>query len=204
MEYYPMFLDLRGKPCLVVGGGKIGARKVEGLLSAAANVTVISPQASEMIQQHAESNRLRYVKRPYQDGDLKGYFLAYAATGIAEIDARMVCEADTHGILLNVVDRPGLCNFITPAVVQRGDLSIAVSTGGKCPGFVKRVKQKIEAFIHPEYGSALTAIAVQRRALMRDPSIDEVERKARLAEDLELIWKKLESASRVGHEENFR
>ena len=204
MNYYPIFLDLRRKPCLVVGGGEIGARKVEGLLSAGANVTVISPEASEMIQRHAESNRLRYLKRPYQDGDLKGYFLAYAATGIAAIDARMVWEAYTHGVLLNVVDRPMLCNFITPAVVQRGDLSIAVSTGGKSPGFAKRVKQKIAALIYPEYGSALAAIAAQRRALMRNPSMDEVKRKTRLAEDLELIWKKLESASRVGHEENFR
>jgi len=204
MNYYPIFLDLRRKPCLVVGGGEIGARKVEGLLSAGANVTVISPEASEMIQRHAESNRLRYVKRPYQDGDLKGYFLAYAATGIAAIDARMVWEAYTHGVLLNVVDRPMLCNFITPAVVQRGDLSIAVSTGGKSPGFAKRVKQKIETLIHPEYGSALAALAAQRRALMQDWSINEVKRRARLAEDLELIWKKLEGGSRVGHEENFR
>lgn len=204
MNYCPIFLDLRGKPCLVVGGGEIGARKVEGLLSAGANVTVISPQASEMIQRHAESHRLRYVKRPYQDGDLEGHFLAYAATGIAEIDARIVWEGYTHGVLLNVVDRPMLCNFITPAVVQRGDLSIAVSTAGKSPGFAKRVKQKIAALIHPEYGSALAAIAEQRRALMRNPSMDEIKRRARLAEDLELIWKKLESASRAGHEKNFR
>ncbi len=204
MNYYPIFLDLRGKPCLVVGGGEIGARKVAGLLNASAHVTVISPEAGDIIQRHAESNRLRYIKRPYQDGDLKGYFLAYAATGIVEIDARMVWEAYTHGVLLNVVDRPVLCNFITPAVVQRGDLSIAVSTGGKSPGFAKRVKQKIAAMIHPEYGGALAAIAAQRQARMRNPSMDEVKRKARLAENLELIWKKLESANRVGDEETCR
>jgi precorrin-2 dehydrogenase/sirohydrochlorin ferrochelatase len=204
MNYYPIFLDLRGRPCLVVGGGEIATRKVEGLIGAAASVTVISPEASEMIRQHAQSNRLRHIKRSYRDGDLKGYFLAFAATGVAEVDARIACEAGTQGVLLNVVDRPVLCNFITPAVVQRGDLSIAVSTGGKCPGFAKRVKQKIEALIHPEYGIALAAIAAQRRALMRDPWNDEVKRKARLAEDLELIWNKLESASPVGHEENPR
>jgi precorrin-2 dehydrogenase len=159
MNYYPIFLDVRGKRCLVVGGGEIAAGKVDGLLNAGANVTVISPEASERIQRHAESKRLRYVKRPYQNGDLQGYFLAYAATGMVEIDARMVWEARTHGVLLNVVDRPGLCNFITPAVVQRGDLSIAISTGGKSPGFAKRMKQKIAAAIHPEYGHALAAIA---------------------------------------------
>ncbi len=142
MDYYPIFLDLRGRACLVVGGGEIATRKVEGLLRVGANVTVISPQASEMIRRHAQSNRLRYVQRFYQDGDLKGYFLAYAASGIAEIDVRMAWEAYTHGVLLNVVDRPVLCDFITPAVVQRGDLSIAVSTGGRSPGFAKRVKQK--------------------------------------------------------------
>lgn len=204
MNYYPIFLDLRGKPCLVVGGGEIATRKVEGLLGAAANVTVISPEASEMIQRHAQSNQLRYVRRPYQDRDLKGYFLAYAATGIAEIDVRMAREAHTHGVLLNVVDRPRLCDFITPAMIRRGDLSIAVSTGGRSPGFAKWVKQKIEALIHPEYGSALAALAAQRRALMRDPSLDEAKRKALLAEDLELMWKKLESASPGRHEEHFR
>ncbi len=204
MDYYPIFLDLRGRACLVVGGGEIATRKVEGLLRVGANVTVISPQASEMIRRHAQSNRLRYVQRFYQDGDLKGYFLAYAASGIAEIDVRMAWEAYTHGVLLNVVDRPVLCDFITPAVVQRGDLSIAVSTGGRSPGFAKRVKQKIEAWIHPDYGPALADFAAQRRALLRNPSLDEATRKALLAEDLELMWKKLEHASPVNHEEYFR
>ncbi len=204
MNYYPIFFDLRGKGCLVVGGGEIATRKVEGLLRAAAHVTVISPEASEMIRQHAQSNRLRYVQRPYLDGDLKGYFLAYAATGIAEIDVLMAWEAYTHGVLLNVVDRPLISDFITPAMIQRGDLSIAVSTGGRSPGFAKWVKQKIEALIHPDYGPALAALAAQRRALMRDPSLDEAKRKALLAEDLELIWKKLKNAGRVDHEEHFR
>ncbi len=204
MSYYPIFLDLRGKACLVVGGGDIATRKVEGLLSAAADVTVISPDASELIHRHAQLKRLCHLPRCYQDGDLKGYVLAYAATGVVDIDVRMAREAHARGVLLNVVDRAMYCDFITPAVVQRGDLSIAISTGGRSPGFAKRLKQKMEAWIHPEYGPALADLGAQRRALMRNTSLDKATRNSLLGTNLELTWKKLERTSPVDHEEYFR
>src|SRR5712692_5678131 len=83
MNYYPIFLDLRGRPCLVVGGGESATRKVDGLLGANADVTVISPEITDAIAEHARTKKLRHLKRRYQEGDLKGYFLAYAATGVA-------------------------------------------------------------------------------------------------------------------------
>lgn len=191
MHYYPIALDLRGRPCLVVGGGEIATRKVEGLLSAGANLTVISPEVTETIGDQARRRILRHLKKRYQEGDLKGYFLVFAATGSPEVDVLMASEANTEGVLLNVVDRAVLSSFITPAVVHRGDLSIAISTAGKCPGFAMRVKQKIEALIDPEYGATLTAIAAQRQVLMRDRLKDDDERRQRFEEILELAWNEL-------------
>ena len=192
MNYYPIFLDLRGRPCLVVGGGESAARKVDGLLGADANVTVISPEITDAIAGHARTKKLRHLKRRYQEGDLKGYFLAYAATGVPEVDLLMAVEANLEGVLLNVSERPVLCSFITPAVVQHGDLAIAISTAGKCPGFALRVKRKIEALINPEYGTALVAIAAQRQVLMRDRLSDDRERRQRFEEIVELAWKELD------------
>ena len=151
MNYYPIFLDLRSRPCLVVGGGKRATRKVEGLLSAEADVSVISPEVTDAIAGYAQRRKVRLFTRRYHEGDLKGYFLAYAATGVPEVDLLMAVDANMEGVLLEVGDRPVLCSFITPAVVQRGDLAIAISTAGKSPGFGRRVKRKIEALINPQH-----------------------------------------------------
>ncbi len=191
MNYYPIFLDLRGRPCLVVGGGESATRKVDGLLGANADVTVISPEITDAIARHARTKKLRHLKRRYQEGYLKGYFLVYAATGGADVDLLMAVEANMEGVLLNVGDRPVLCSFITPAIVRRGDLAIAISTAGKCPRFALRVKQKIEALINPEYGTALVTGA-QRQVLMRDRLSADRERRQRLEEIVELAWKELD------------
>ena len=164
MNYYPIFLDLRGRSCLVVGGGDIATRKVDGLLSAGADVTVISPKVSDLIAAHARMKKLHHFKRRYQEGDLKGYFLAYAATGVPEVDLLMAVEANMEGVLLDVGDRPVLCSFITPAVVQRGDLAIAISTAGKSPGFARRVTRKIEALINPQRGIGLWQLRPSTRS----------------------------------------
>jgi siroheme synthase-like protein len=185
MQFYPIFLDLRGRSCLVVGGGAIGTRKTEGLLAAGAMVTIISPQASDEVTRWATERKVRYLQRTYCEGDLKGYFIAFGATGVSEIDVLMACEASREGVLLNVVDRPILCNFISPAVLQRGDLAIAVSTGGKCPGFAKRLRQKLERTITPEYSPILAGIAAARRDVLNDLSLSETDKRRRIEEILE-------------------
>lgn len=191
MNYYPIFLDLRGRPCLVVGGGKIGSRKVEGLLAAGAIVTVISPQVTEIIERFARSGKLRHLRRRYREGDLKGYFLAFAATGAAEVDVLMACEAGQEGVLLNVVDRRILCGFISPAMVQRA-LSIAISTGGQCPGFPKRLRQKLENLLGREYGAALAAAGTARQVMLQDLSAGENLRKRRVRKILQSAFKNLD------------
>jgi|SRR3990172_4666392 len=196
MNYYPIFLDLRGRPCIVVGGGKIATRKIEGLLNADACVTVISPKVSEAIQGNAAAGKLRHFKRRYQAGDLRGFFLAYAATGVAEVDALMASEARSSGVLLNVVDRPVLCDFITPAVVRRGDLSIAISTNARCPGFAKRLRREIEALIGPEYGGALESVAGQREDLLHGGGTGPSERHERIETALDQAWNDLREGSK--------
>jgi precorrin-2 dehydrogenase/sirohydrochlorin ferrochelatase len=196
MSYYPIFLDLRGKRCLVVGGGEIATRKIEGLLQAGASVTVISPEVTEIIRDHADAGELRHIKRPYRHGDLGGYFLAYAATGVAEIDVLMAAEAGMAGVLLNVVDRPVLCDFITPAVVRRGDMSIAISTNGRCPGFAKRLRQEIEAIIGSEFGATLESVAAQREKLLQGDGTDQSERHERIETALDQAWNDLRAGSK--------
>ena len=196
MTYYPIFLDLRGRPRLVVGGGAIATRKVEGLLQAAASVTVISPEITEVIRNYADAGELRHIKRPYRRGDLGGYFLAYAATGVAEVDALMAAEASMAGVLLNVVDRPVLCDFITPAVIRRGDISIAISTNGRCPGFAKRVRRELEALIGSEYGAALESVAAQREKLLQGDGTDQSERHERIEKALDQAWNALRAGSK--------
>jgi precorrin-2 dehydrogenase/sirohydrochlorin ferrochelatase len=196
MSYYPIFLDLRGRSCLVVGGGEIATRKLEGLLQAGASVTVISPEVTEIIRDHADAGELRHIKRPYRHGDLGGYFLAYAATGVAEIDVLMAAEAGMAGVLLNVVDRPVLCDFITPAVVRRGDMSIAISTNGRCPGFAKRLRQEIEAIIGSEFGATLESVAAQREKLLQGDGTDQSERHERIETALDQAWNDLRAGSK--------
>lgn len=196
MTYYPIFLDLRGRPCLVVGGGEIATRRVEELLQAGARVTVISPEVTEIIRDHADTGELRHIKRPYRQGNLSGYFLVYAATGVPEVDAMMANEAKATGVLLNVVDRPALCDFITPAVIRRGDMSIAISTDGRCSGFAKRVRREIEALIGSEYGAALESVAAQRERLMQGGATDQSERHERIETTLDRAWSDLRAKSK--------
>ena len=134
MNYYPIFLDLRGRPCLVVGGGEVATGKIEELLKAEANVTVISPKVTQRIQRYADLGGLRHLPRPYRAGDIKGYFLAYAATGVAEIDVLMAGEASLQGVLLNVINRPVLCSY-----------SGRQSTRQTLDWKVSRIRQKSEA-----------------------------------------------------------
>jgi precorrin-2 dehydrogenase/sirohydrochlorin ferrochelatase len=189
MAYYPIFLDLLGKRCLVVGGGEIATRKVHGMLKAGAAVTVVSPEVSESLQRLINSGRLRHRRRTYQAGDLHGCFLAYGATGVAEVDAAMATEAQQAGVLFNAVDRPALCAFITPALVERGDLTIAISTHGKCPGFAKKVRQKIEAIFGAEFGAALEAAAAWRKTLLvSDAALPEEARRRRQEQMLSRTW----------------
>lgn len=165
MNYYPIFLRVAGRSCLVVGGGRVAEQKVESLLAAGACVTVISPELTPRLKALATAEDIVHRNRVYTRGDLAGFFLAYAATNDDELHAQIATEADAAGILLNVVDRPQLCDFITPSVVARGDLVIAASTGGASPAMAKHIRRELEEIFGPEYALALALLRRVRESL---------------------------------------
>ena len=166
MKYYPINLSIRSRNCLVVGGGRVGRRKVATLLECGAQVTVVSLDASDAICALAKENRVALKKRSYAESDLEGIFLVMGATDDEELNRRIHADASKRNILCNIADRPEICDFILPAIVKRGDLSIAISTSGKSPAFAKHLKDKMEADIGDEYAIFLELMGAIRRKLL--------------------------------------
>lgn len=153
--HYPLLLRLEGRSCVVVGGGKVAEGKVEGLLAAHGDVTVVSPELTERLFTWFEDRRIAWIPRPYRKGDLTGCFLAVAATEDRDVNGRVWQEAEEHSILLNAPDDPHHCNFILPAVHRQGDLVVAVSSSGLAPAFSVWLRDRIAHGIGPEYGAYL-------------------------------------------------
>jgi precorrin-2 dehydrogenase/sirohydrochlorin ferrochelatase len=164
MKFYPIFLRVAGRACLVIGGGTVAVQKVESLLNAGAAVTVISPELAPAIAALATAQRVTHHRRCYRGGDLHGFFLAYAATSDAQVHTEIAREAEAAGVLLNVVDTPQLCTFIVPSVMQRGDLLIATSTSGTSPALARRIRRDLEHSFGPEYDLALRLLGRLREA----------------------------------------
>ncbi|MFQ5667684.1 MAG: bifunctional precorrin-2 dehydrogenase/sirohydrochlorin ferrochelatase [Candidatus Binatia bacterium] len=165
MKYYPIFLRVAGRPCLVIGGGKVAERKAESLLKAGAVVTVISPELTPPLAAWAAAHRVTHHSRRYTTGDLRGCFVAYAATNDTALHGLIARDARAAGVLLNVADCPELCDFIAPAVLDHGDLIIATSTSGASPALAKRIRRDLEEMLGPEYGLALELLRRLRERL---------------------------------------
>lgn len=161
--YYPILLDLRGRACVVIGGGTIATGKVEGLLEAGAVVTVIAPEVSPALAALAAEGRVRHLARAYQPGDLAGAFLAVGATDDRAANAAAWHEATERNLLFNAVDDVPHCNFIAPSILRQGDLTVAISTSGKAPALAVRLKEKLAPTLGPEYARFLE-LAGQVRA----------------------------------------
>jgi uroporphyrin-III C-methyltransferase/precorrin-2 dehydrogenase/sirohydrochlorin ferrochelatase len=159
---HPIFLDLSGQPVVVVGGGSVAERKIEALVAASARITVISPEVTPAIEAWAAEGRLSIALRPYRAGDLAGVRLAYAATSDAQVNQAIRDEARAQGVWLNAVDKPALCDFISPATVRRGDLTLAVSTNGRAPALAKQIRQDLEHVYGPEYAGLVEAMGEAR------------------------------------------
>ena len=151
MSFYPICLDLEGRNCVVVGGGRVAERKVQGLLSCSAQVTVISPEMTEELLRLHSEGRIQWLNREYIRGDLVKAFLVIAATDNEETQKLVYEEAVTCNLLLNVADVPQRCNFILPATVRRGDLLISVSTSGKSPALARKLRMELEKRYGSEY-----------------------------------------------------
>ncbi|MBI5591345.1 MAG: bifunctional precorrin-2 dehydrogenase/sirohydrochlorin ferrochelatase [Deltaproteobacteria bacterium] len=166
MKYYPVNLDIRNQPCLVVGGGAVGTRKVRTLLDCGAMVTVVSPLASNSLSVLARENRISLKQRPYRASDLEGIFLVIGATDNKDLNRVIHDDARKLGTLCNIADQPDLCNFILPAIIERGDLIIAVSTSGKSPAFARHLRKELEVRFGPEYADFLKLMGIVRKILL--------------------------------------
>src|SRR2546425_12459583 len=140
MGFYPVFLELAGRHVLVVGGGLVAERRVHGLLAADATVTVVSPALTPALAALESGGRLRHHRRGFEPGDLDGVDLAFAATDRGEVNAALFVAARARGVWVNAADDPAHCTFILPAVVRRGGLSVAGSTGGPSPALARAVR----------------------------------------------------------------
>lgn len=163
--YYPVYIQLHGQPCVVIGGGNIAEGKVEGLLAAQANVTVISPTITPRLRDLAGEKRISYLARAYQTGDLIGAFLVICATDRTEINHAVWQEATANRQLVNVVDDTPRCNFIAPSILRNGDLTIAISTSGKAPALAVRLKERLQRELGPEYARFLELAGELREPL---------------------------------------
>jgi len=142
-SYYPVYLNLAGKKCVILGGGLVAEGKVSALLDAGVKLTLISPQATRRIQQAAQRGDLEWQPREYQPGDLEGASLVIAATNVWSVNQEIFQEAEGRGILINVADDPDLCTFIAPALVKRGAVTLAISTGGASPALARKLRETL-------------------------------------------------------------
>lgn len=166
MQTYPLFAILTGRPVLVVGGGAVGERKVLDLLAAGAHVTVVSREFTPRLRELAAAGRIRAVAGDFEPGQVAGMALVVGATDDPEVNLRVSRAAQAANIWVNIVDAPELCTFIVPAQVRRGELTLAVSTGGASPALARRLRGTLEHTFGPEYGPYLRLLrAVRERVL---------------------------------------
>ena len=162
-DYFAAFLDLRGRRCLVVGGGEFGERKARALLLSGAEVTVVSPAMTRGLAALAALGRIADRRRTFRRSDLRNCALVVVATGDQGVDDAVAAMARRARVLVNVVDRPEQCDFILPSVLRRGELQIAVSTGGRSPSLAREIRRRLETLFGPEYGELIARTGEARR-----------------------------------------
>jgi precorrin-2 dehydrogenase/sirohydrochlorin ferrochelatase len=169
MSLFPMFLKLEGRLILMVGAGTVGEGKIESLLASGATVRVIAPQATPRVREWAREGRIQWEAREYKPSDFAGVFIAIAATGSTTLHDEIYAEAKSRGILFNAVDEPERCDFYFPAVVRRGDLQIAISTGGLSPALAQRLRKQLEEQFGPEWEEWIAKLGRTRDELKSIP-----------------------------------
>ena len=166
MKYYPVNLDLTRKRCVVIGGGEVAERKVARLLECGARVTVVGRAITPALAERKAAGQLEHIEKDYEAGVLDGAFLVIGATDRDEVNGRISKDALARGLLVNIVDDPERCNFILPSLVRQGDLSIAVSTGGKSPALAKTLRKELERQYGPEYRTLIDILGALRQKIL--------------------------------------
>lgn len=165
MSYYPTFLDIRGKRCVVIGGGEVALRKVGMLLEFGGRVEVISPELCPDLAQFEREGKVKTIRRDYRSGDLERAFVVIAATDSPAVNEQVAREASERGALINVVDVPKLSNFIVPSYLRRGDITVAVSTSGKSPALARKIRTELERQFGEDYATLVAVVEEVRTEL---------------------------------------
>jgi len=166
MGYYPIFVDLKGRKVLVVGGGSVASRKIETLLEYGAAVNLVSLEISDSLKDYVDSGNVKYLGKEFREDHLSGMFLVIAATDDSDLNHLISEKAEKNNMLVNAVDQPADCNFILPSIVSRGDLTIAVSTSGKSPAMAKKIRKELTDKFGPEYDLFLKLMGQIRKQVL--------------------------------------
>ena len=167
-HYYPIYLNLKNRLCVVVGGGEVAERKVKSLVACDARVLVISPELNQELQELYQKGLIRYRRGNFSREDLSEACLVIGATDSRQTNSEIAEQARKQGILVNIVDNPEECDFIVPATVERGDLLIGISTGGKSPALARNIREELEERYGEEYAEFLNLMGELREVLKKE------------------------------------
>jgi len=170
MGYYPLYLEMNRRRCLVVGGGAVAERKIASLLESGAEVTVISPDVTVVIARWSKNHSIQFHARRYQRGDVNGHELIFVATNDDAVNAQVHQDGKSQGIWVNAADDPEHCDFILPSVLRRGDLTVAVSSGGNSPALARTIREDLEGYFTQEY-EQLAGLAAEARVELQKRSL---------------------------------
>lgn len=170
MAYFPIFLEMKGRPVIVIGGGEVGAEKVRTLLTAEADVTVVSPDLHPELEALKANGAIRHVARAWREGDIDGFDLVMIATDDRSVNAVIAAEAKRKRIWVNAADDPPNCDFILPSVVRKGSVTLAASTGGSSPAMARRLREELEVYLDLEIPE-LNDLLGEVRSLLREKGI---------------------------------
>jgi len=179
----PIALKVKGKKCVVVGGGEIAAQKVRQLMECGASVIVVSPNLCPELEKLAKDGNIQWLPKRYEPSVLEGAFLTFACTDDQQVNRQIFADCDARGILCNVVDAPELCHFYMPSILRRGDLVIAVSTSGNSPAFARKVRLFLESLIGDDFG-----LLVELLGELKDEMRSRLKTIEQRRQFVELVW----------------
>ena len=165
--YYPIFLDIESRNVVIIGGGNVCARKAETMMNYGARVTVVSPEFTDEIEQWARVGVLQIQRKKYEENDLDGANIVIASTDDQNVNEQIAADCRLRRIPVNVVDVTPLCEFIVPAIIDKGSVTLAVSTGGKSPALARTLKEDLQRLIGPEYAEVNDVLGTLRDSAKR-------------------------------------
>ncbi len=176
MQFLPIFMDLKDQNVLVVGGGEVASRKVDLLLSAHARVCVVSPRLNDTLERYVEDKKITVIRDHYQDSYLTDCMMVWVTTDDSELNRLVWQDCQQRSLLVNVADHPELCSFITPSIIDRSPIQIAISSGGTSPVLIRYLREKLEALLPMSLGS-LAAFAGEKRSSVKQKFTTVTERR---------------------------